>query len=257
MRLQAIRLSTRVKAAVLGAAGVALLPAGAWALNGNPPPIITQGPVGHLQTTSVPAAAAFAQLAHAQSGRSFSLPGGCATLGQQRACVPTVSLDGRRLPDLVVLGKLVGIAGRPDASSSSLSSPEVINAAVAATVFERLLYLQGVQDGITATDGQVQAIAQQQLDAYLNDPQQAQHADVIPVGMTPRQYFFSPTSLSVYRDGLITAGERERITAQLPAGIDPTPTYRTWFASVLSRHDVTVNGTAPAVSLANALPERP
>lgn len=244
-----LHLSFRLKLALLIGLLIGLVPTGVWALNQT----ITSNPPQARRAIVHPEAAAFDQLAQAHNGEKFDLPGGCVTLAGQQACVPTVILDSQRMPDIVVLSKLVGVSGEPGAPSTSLSSPQNIQSAVAAAVFERLLYVQGRQDGFSVAASVVKAFAQQELANYLSDPLPA----AIPAGTAPQAYFLSPNVMAVYGHGMIVADERQKITAAAAVSADPTPAYREWLGTELTRHTITVDGAAPTFSLPNALPERP
>lgn len=203
-----------------------------------------------------PASTAFQQLANSLRGQPGNLPNGCVTLAGEQACVPPVSVDHQRLPDLVVLSKLVGVTGEPGADSTSLSSPQEIHTAIAAAVFDHLLYVQGVQDGYAVSHTQAEALAQQELTLYQHDPQLAQ-SGIVPSGSTPEEYFLSAQAIAFYGRSVVVGQERQSILRGLPNGADPTPQFRNWLAAELAHHDVTVNGTSPTFTIADALPTRP
>lgn len=242
-------ISFHLKVAVLVGLLIGVVPTGVWALNQT----LTTSPPPSRRAAPHPVAAAFDQLARAHNGGVYNMPGGCVTLAGQQACVPSVILDGQRMPDIVILAKLVGVTGEPGAISTSLSSPQEVQSAVAAAVFEHLLYVQGVQDGFSPSTPQAKTFAQQQLAHYRQDPQPA----VLPAGVAPQAYFLSPTVIAAYERGMVVADERQKITGGLTTTTDPTSAYHAWLTAELAHHPVTVNGAPPTFSLPDALPERP
>jgi hypothetical protein len=191
----------------------------------------------------VPAAAelvALQRLTWEDRTHDGQVPGGCATLAGHRICVPPVTVDGKRLPDLAVIAEMIT---RP-------STPRSIHEAIAQAVFQRLLYLEGRRAGIHATQAEGRTIAEGEMAAYEKDPT-TRSLIPIPPGLSPRQYFLAPETIDAYRVGIITGRERDAILTNHV--LSAPATFTAWMKDVLPRHTVTVAGRAPGFSLPTAL----
>jgi hypothetical protein len=209
------------------------------------PPLPHTPPPGVIPTPGValPNAAALAALqrlawAHQTSGGW--VPGGCATLAGERLCVPAVAVDGRRLSDVSLIAQL--ITRKP--------GPVSMHEAIAAVVFQQLLYLEGRRAGIRVTRAQARLLAEGELAAYQKDPS-TRSLVPLPPGVTPQQYFLAPRTIGAYRVGMIVGRERDAVLRQGRG--KAASVYAAWMQSVLPRHTVTVNGRSPEFSLPDAL----
>lgn len=184
--------------------------------------------------------AALQRLAWKERTHDGQVPGGCATLAGSRICVPAVAVDGKPISDIVLISQMIGRA--PGTRS--------IHEAVAASVLERLLYLEGRRAGIHGTQAQARTLAEGEMASYEKDPA-TRSLIPIPPGLSARQYFLAPQTIDAYRVGIIVGRERTAILAGHP--LSAAATFAAWMASVLPRHTVTVDGHAPEFSLPAAL----
>ena len=205
-----------------------------------------------------PRGLAFVRLAESMQGRMGKLPGGCATLVHERVCLPRVTVDGQRLPDLAVLAGVVGVAANAFGPRLSLGSLRAMQSGIALAVFQRLLHLEGRRNGIRVTTVQARAMAKREMTLY----EEARRHGVrsqgasIPPGLTVQHYFLSPRAVEVLRLDLVVGRERQRIL-QRYRSLPLSAAFHLWFQSRLAHHVITINGSPPAFSLPNAFPANP
>ncbi|MDQ2744979.1 MAG: hypothetical protein M3Z66_22160, partial [Chloroflexota bacterium] len=122
-------------------------------------------------------------------------------------------MDGQRLPDLAVLAGVVGVAANAFGPRLPRESLRAMRNGIAVAVFQRLLHLEGQQDGIQVTTVQARALAKREMKLYgetLHQGMRSQGAS-IPPGLTVQQYFLSPRAVEVLRLDMIVGRERQRI----------------------------------------------
>ena len=210
------------------------------------------------QNGTDPRGLAFVQLAESMQGRMGHLPGGCATLVHERVCLPRVTVDGQRLPDLAVLAGVVGVAANAFGPRLPLGSLRAMQDGIALAIFQRLLRLESRRDGIRVTTVQARALAKREMTLY----EEARHQGVrsqgasIPPGLTVQHYFLSPRAVEFYRRGMVVGRERQRIL-QRYRSMPLSAAFHLWFRSRLAHHVITINGSPPAFSLPNAFPANP
>lgn len=201
------------------------------------PPVV---PTPEVHVPGAAQLAALQRLSWKYRTRAGQIPGGCATLAGDRICVPSVSVDGKPVSDIVLIAQTFG--RRP--------GPNAVRQAVAEAVFGRLLYLEGRRSGIHATEAQARVLAEGEMAAYVKDPA-TRSAVPIPPGVPPRKYFLAPETVDAYRVGIIVGRERNAILAAQHGR--EADVFSAWLRGVLPRHRVSVNGRAPGFSLPNAL----
>jgi hypothetical protein len=215
-----------------------------------------------LADTMQSPSAEYAAVRWAARATGGNLPDGCATIDKQRLCVPTVTVDGQRVPDISILSGLLGQprAGTPaESSRSSAAADPAVQHAVSQAVLGRLLVIQAQADGSAASLAEGRAAALRQLAMYQQivktDPQVA--AQMVPPGLSADTWFHSDEAARDYQ-GTLTAGNELRII-EGAAAADPTAhtaEIRASRASFLIReipkHAVAVNGKVPTFSLTTA-----
>jgi hypothetical protein len=184
-----------------------------------------------------------------------SLPGGCATLLGDRVCVPQVEVDGRQVSQVAILVDMLGEATRPSGSSGTLPDKVTVistmraagteQQAIASAVVDELLYQAGLRTA-TRVPQTAQAMAQQELNDYLTDPAAGQAAGIVPPGVTPQQYFMSPTMIEGFEHGVVISDERSTLAAS-------HTDVAVWVRQQIAEHVILINGGAPGFSLAASL----
>lgn len=189
------------------------------------------------------------EMAH---GTSWRLPGGCATIVRTRVCVPAVTVDRRRVPDLQVLAGDVAWVTAGPGRGHNMRSSGAVRAGVAGAVFAVLIENAASHDRrIHVTRAQARRLAQHELSMYRSSPPPC--GLMIPRGETPRQYFLSARAIEGYREGLMVGRERDLILRHYPA-MPPIAAFRRWLAGQLPHHTVRINGKRPSFSIAAAYP---
>jgi hypothetical protein len=168
------------------------------------------------------------------------LPNGCAAISGQQVCVPKITIDGTRIPDVDVLSQRAGRGTGPTAGRIS----------IAFSVLSRLFYLEGLKSGIKVTDAQARQVAEAQLSAYQKNPT-SRSATPLPRGVSPREYFLDPSTIASYRTSLVMAQKRTSLLqSQMGKGAD---IFAVWLQGQLKHHTVLVNGKPPAFSLPDTI----
>ncbi|MGH7746302.1 MAG: hypothetical protein ACREQ5_16310, partial [Candidatus Dormibacteria bacterium] len=228
---------------------------------GGGTPVPTPAPVagGNGPSQGAPPAGSATTNAFGNLARNPSLiSNGCATIDGIHVCVPAFSMDGQTIPPIVLIQRVLGaVTSSGSGSAVSASDPTVIQAAEASVLLDHLLYTEAPNDGVSVTQDEAAAQAQQELALYLNDPASGQAAGVVPAGMTPGAYFSSAAVVAGYQRAMTIGLERGHILSKAPAGSDHQTVLVQWMKQVLPRHSVQVNGAPPTLGLADALPPQP
>lgn len=211
---------------------------------GSASPALPQNPIARWS-------AALRQVETSAAGTGGVLAGGCATLNGVAVCVPHVTVDGAPVEDVLILEAMAGIATHTGgttapsdfAIAAALTTTATEQVAVGDAVDEELLYREGLKNAPANAMQMATTIAGQQLQLYLTDPSGA--TGVIPAGMTPQEFYLSPSTVAVYERGLILGHEKMVLAS---AGTDPG----VWFRQELASHSVLIDGATPSFSLADA-----
>jgi hypothetical protein len=190
-----------------------------------------------------PAAVQVAQLLaqHQQDMTTFSLPNHCTQISGATVCVPRIALDGRLMPDLVLLSDMVASA---EQLHLSLDSPLAARAAAAMLVCQSLLYRQGIRDGLMPSSSEVHAMVAQQraLALYARSTAPSSAAASASVDYKSGQYLATITHL------LVANKELNRILVHATTAAERLATLRQWLQAQLAYHTVTINGVTQSPS---------
>lgn len=197
--------------------------------------------------------------AFADLGRNPSLiDNGCADVTSYHICVPSMTFDGRTIPPLMLLQRVLSSVTSPNAPSTSPGDPRVIAGAEASVALDEMLDAEAPNDGVSVNQADATALAEQELALYEKDPADFQASGVvIPAGSTPADYFTSPAMISAYQQALTIGKEKELVRDAAAPGTDHRAALIGWMKQRLARHSVELNGTPASSSLADQLPPQP
>lgn len=163
---------------------------------------------------------------------------------------PQLMVDSVSLGQSAVLVRMLAVAQYYNLETSS---PLVAEEATAEAVLDHLLLVEGQASGMQPSWQAAAAHSQEELAGYKAVVAAGQQqVNLIPPGVSPEQYFSSPTTISHYRDFMTIASERNAVLAR--ASGSRQAKLAAWLTSELTSHTVRIDGAAPTFDLAAALP---
>jgi hypothetical protein len=193
-----------------------------------------------------PRVAAFTHLELSNRSGSGNLPHDCATLAGDHVCLPHVTFDKQRVPDLTVLnGDVAYAVGH---NGMKLAAPPALHVGIATAIFQWLVVAEGKRDGVVVTIAEATLVAKSAMASY----QKQDPNGKLPGGLTPKQFFLSATTIDTYRRNLIYTAEIKKITKGA-TGAKAATRDEAWYRARLPRHSVTINGKKPGFNLPASL----
>jgi len=171
------------------------------------------------------------------------------------ASSPLVQLDGTTLGDPALTSAACGAMAKAIVTNGLIDWTIAYQQAAGWVVLQQLLYEQAQVDGNVASDADVSAAAQQQLNVYVNDPNP--NKPQIAQGQTAAEVFTSPNVLAGRKIGMSISLEK-RYLLQTALGSHYSAQQASqfilgWFTSQLASHTVQVSGL-PAFDMSQVLP---
>jgi hypothetical protein len=161
---------------------------------------------------------------------------------------PAIAADGKVLSTSAYWD----YAGSLALSDIHPATPEKLYEAAAAMMVLRHLWLaEGIATGHEATDQQVYARIAKNLALYPHLSHYDQ-VNMVPAGLDPKTYLYSPGEVQAYRD-LMTVGFMRAVVLHGLRGDAQRAAAVAWMQEMLAKHPVTITGL-PAFSLPEALP---